>query len=158
MVPFIPARAPPRPHLRVGLVRPAAMPALQVCVRELSRSHKRRRERALHVPLPAAGGAVAALLAAVGAPSRSRVAFSVRNAQLLAGDDVLGRLAHCRELGRLKKAPKGADAGSESDSEEGYVPEVGLKVAAAANEAGRRVAKRMGPRARPNRARWRLAA
>ena len=122
------------------------MPALQVCVRELARSHKRRRERAVRVPLPAAGDAVAALLAAVAAPARSRVAFSVRNARPLAADDVLGRLAHCRELGRLKKAPKDADAGSESESEEGYVPEVGLKVAAAANEAGRRVTMQMGPR------------
>ena len=114
------------------------MPALQVTVRELARSRKRLREKALHVELPASGDALAALLAALAAPARSRVAFSVRNARPLQGDAVLGRLAHCHELARLKPREPDSDAESDSESSEHYVPDVGLKVAASVNEAGRR--------------------
>ena len=114
------------------------MPALQVTVRELARSRKRLREKALHVELPASGDALAALLAALAAPARSRMAFSVRNARPLQGDAVLGRLAHCHELARLKPREPDSDAESDSESSEHYVPDVGLKVAASVNEAGRR--------------------
>ena len=127
------------------------MPALQVTVRERALRSKSRREKTLRVSLPAEGSAVSALLAALALPKHSRVDFSVRNVRPLPGDAVVGRVAHCSALGRLKppSSPAAARDADEDDpdvvvapelggpvEEAPYVPDINLKVAAAATGNG----------------------
>ena len=95
------------------------MPALKVVARTHSARATRSREATLAVRLPAAGDALAALLAAVAAPPLSRVSVSVPNARPLSPYEVVGRLAHCRELELLQvRKTHDKELGSESDSEE----------------------------------------
>lgn len=111
------------------------MPALQVSVREhLADAPTSLRETALHVRLPSAGDAVAALLAGIDAPKLARVAVRVRNTRLLTAEGVVGCVAHVASLERFQALVARAERG---EGDLAGAPEVQLKVEAKANASGR---------------------